>query len=225
MKIIDLTLQIEDGSITFPGVQRLIVLEHVTHKFSAPRYKLPCKGYASFQLILNDHTGTHVDAPFHMCPDKGKLETVKLERLVGEAVLLDFSYLPVEAEITSEGLERLISEQDVEIKQGDIVVIRKWAGQWGEEGYFKCKALNESGAQWLVDKKINALAIDLPTVDVEELSNMERRAHIKLLSNEIYIVENLVNVDRIRQQRFTFVALPLNIKGISGSPVRTIAIL
>jgi kynurenine formamidase len=224
MKVVDLSLLIEEGSVTFPGLQKAVILEHVTHKFSAPRYKLPCKGFASYQLILNDHTGTHIDAPFHMCPDKGKLETVKLEKLVGEAVLMDFSHLPVEIEITSDELEKLVGERGIEVKKGDIVVIRKWPGKWGEEGYFKCKALDESGAQWLVDKKINALAIDLPTVDVED-PPLERRAHIKLLSNDIYILENLVNLDRINRERFTFAALPLNIKGISGSPTRAIAIL
>ncbi len=224
MEIIDLTLKIEEGLVSFPGMQRPIILNAVTHSFSSPRYDPPCKGFASFQLIMNDHTGTHIDAPFHMCPDGDKLDDIELQRLYGEAVLLDFSYLADDEEVTARELELLTEDKGLTVKKNDIVIIKKWSGQWGEEGFFECKALDESAAQWLVNKNIKSIGINLPTVDVET-QPLQRKAHIKFLSNDIYIVENLINLSKINQQRFTFAAMPLNINGISGSPTRAIAIM
>jgi arylformamidase len=39
------------------------------------------------------------------------------------------------------------------------------------------------------------------------------------------IIENLVNLDQIGQARFTFIGLPLRIKGNTGSPIRAVAVL
>ncbi len=222
MKVIDLTLEITDGISTFPGLQKAVCLPHVTHSFSAPRYAEPCKGFASFQLLLNDHTGTHVDAPFHMIADGDTVEKTKIENFVGKAIILDFSDLPCKKDITAADI--MDKENELMIQEDDIVIIRKWNKKWGEDGFFECKALTEDAAEYLVNKKIKLLGIDLPTVDVEE-SPMRRAAHIKLLSNNIYIVENLVNLDQVTVSEFEFIALPLNIEGISGSPVRAAALI
>ena len=55
---------------------------------------------------------------------------------------------------------------------------------------------------------------------------MESPGHLLLLhpSREVLIVENLVNLDAIRARRFEFYALPLHIKGATGSPVRAVAV-
>ncbi|MDN5300915.1 MAG: hypothetical protein PWQ60_429 [Thermoanaerobacteraceae bacterium] len=224
MNIIDLTLQIEDGMSTFPGMQKAVLLPSVTHAFSAPRYKAPCKGYASFQLILNDHTGTHIDSPFHMCEEKETIEKLPLSSFIGEAILLDFGEMPPDREITEEDIKEKLLKSTLTIEENDIVIIKKWKGNWGEEGFFRCKALDESAAGFLVKSKVKLLGIDLPSVDVED-TPMRRRAHIKLLSNDVYIVENLINLEKITKNRFRFIAMPLKIKGISGSPTRAIAII
>jgi kynurenine formamidase len=38
-------------------------------------------------------------------------------------------------------------------------------------------------------------------------------------------IENLCNLDKLLGRRFTFIALPLKIRGGTGSPVRAVAIL
>ena len=48
--------------------------------------------------------------------------------------------------------------------------------------------------------------------------------HKAFLSKEIVIVEGLANLDRLESQEILFVALPLRLEGLDGSPVRAIAI-
>jgi kynurenine formamidase len=39
------------------------------------------------------------------------------------------------------------------------------------------------------------------------------------------VIENLTNLERIGTSKFTFVGVPLKIRGASGSPIRAIAVV
>jgi len=48
--------------------------------------------------------------------------------------------------------------------------------------------------------------------------------HKILSENNILIVENLINLEKIDSSTFDFIILPLKLKDATGSPVRAIAI-
>ena len=62
--------------------------------------------------------------------------------------------------------------------------------------------------------------ISAPLVTSENLPN-----HHILLSNEILLIENLTNLDKLPDGAFLFQCIPLNIENADGSPVRPIAML
>jgi kynurenine formamidase len=74
----------------------------------------------------------------------------------------------------------------------------------------------------LTKRKVKAVGIDLSNADTT--SDMSRPSHLQLLGNAIGIMENLVNLDQLSKKRFFFAGIPLKIKGLSGSPIRAIAI-
>jgi kynurenine formamidase len=41
----------------------------------------------------------------------------------------------------------------------------------------------------------------------------------------VILIENLANLSAIGERRFTFVGLPLKIKGGTGSPIRAVALV
>jgi kynurenine formamidase len=45
-----------------------------------------------------------------------------------------------------------------------------------------------------------------------------------LLRNGIPYINGLVNLSSITKNRFRFIALPLKVKGVTGAPVRVVAI-
>ena len=57
------------------------------------------------------------------------------------------------------------------------------------------------------------------------LSDMRRPVHMVVLGRGVPIIENLINLDQIGQPRFTFIGLPLRIRGATGSPIRAVAVL
>src|SRR5574341_1193046 len=128
MRIYDLTLELADGMQTHPAHARCVVIEFARHAFTAPRFQPPCQGFASRVLMFSDHIGTHVDAPFHFFPDKGTIESVPPEQLIGPAVWLDVSGKPPEQPVTSDMLEAACLRAGVRVEPGDILLFRAWPG-------------------------------------------------------------------------------------------------
>lgn len=224
MKIVDLTVTVHDGLQSHPSHPRTVFMDYVTHAFSAPRYIPPCAGFASKLLVMSDHCGTHVDAPFHFHPGGDTMEKTLPEQLIGPAVALDVADEVGEEGITAELLESAVSRRGIDIKRGDIVLLRSWKGAWGDQGFHAAKGLGLSGAKWLVEGKgVKALGTDTSILEKDN-SDMGRPVHLYVLGKNIPIIENLVNLDRLGNARFFFIGLPLKLEGTTGSPVRAVAV-
>lgn len=222
MKIVDLTVPLYDGLQSFPTHPKVTVIDFVTHAFSAARYIPPCKGYASKLVLLSDHGGTHLDAPFHFFAEGKTIDEVPLETTFGEAVFIDVSDRDMSQAITADMLEDRLKKTDTEVRKGDIVLIRGWAGEWNGEGFHHAAALDISAAKWLSAKEIKSVGVDLANADTG--SDMLRPVHLELLGKAIGIMENLTNFDKLTKRRFFFMGIPLYIKGLSGSPIRALAV-
>lgn len=223
MPIIDLTLELEDGTSTHPAHARCVVLEFSNHTFTAPRFQAPCRGFASKVLMFSDHIGTHVDAPFHYFPEKETIEAVKPEQLIGPAVCLDLSGKRPDEAITPAMLDEAERRAGVKVGHGDILLFRAWPGHHTDDGFFRCAGLNGAAADWVVARGIKVLGCDLATPD--DPRDMTRPVHLALLGRGILIIEELANLERLPAARFQFVGLPLKIKGATGSPIRAVGIV
>lgn len=67
-----------------------------------------------------------------------------------------------------------------------------------------------------------AIGIDCPSIDIGIDSGLI--AHKMLLSNEILVIENLCNLYKFTNEKFTLLIIPLKLAGASGSPIRAIGI-
>ena len=82
--VIDLSQRIETGMQLFP-------LHSPTHVIPwAPRSQ---HGWTTNALFVNEHAGTHLDAPIHFMEDGRTVEELNLARLTGPAVVADLSSL------------------------------------------------------------------------------------------------------------------------------------
>jgi arylformamidase len=223
MKVIDLSHKLYDGLTTHPSHPRIVINNFVGHEFTAPRYQPPCKGFATKQLLISDHAGTHVDAPTHFHADSESIDQQPLDNFFGEAVLLDVSdketRQPVDLNLVKQTLER----DGLDIRPGDIVLIRAWSGGWDDRDFHTVNGLTVDAAQWLKESGMKAVGIDLG--NIEDNADMTRRVHFYLLQEKVPIYENLANLGALPAKRFLFAGLPLNLKDCTGSPVRAIALI
>ena len=135
--------------------------------------------------------------------------------------------------ITARDLEKALETQAVEIRAGDVVVIRTGHGQlWmkdnaafsaGEPG------IGMEAARWLSDRKIVMVGTDTWATEVVPPEDPDRPfpVHLHLLvRNGIYNIENL-DLEELAKDKvyeFAFVLAPLRLKGATGSPGNPIAV-
>lgn len=223
MKAIDLSHKIYDGLTTHPSHPRIVINDFVNHDFTAPRYKPPCKGFATRQLLISDHAGTHVDAPLHFHPGAESIDRQVLGLFFGSAILLDVSAKELRHPVDSELLQRTLARDHLEIREGDTVLIRAWHGDWADKDFHQANGLALDAAKWLRDRGMKAVGTDLS--NIEDNSDMTRKVHCYLLGEKVPIYENLANLDKIPEKRFLFTGFPLPLGGCTGSPVRAVALV
>lgn len=204
-------------------------------------------------IALGGHVGTHIDALSHFsCDGKlhggivptqsygGGVEQYAVEHvapILRRGVLFDIAKLAnvdalaVDDEITPEHLEAC----GVEVPVGGIALIRTgWAKFWNDPKQFifggggvvvRGPGPTLPAAQWLSSRGIFAAGSD--TVSFERVpSNMEVHVHL-LVEKGIHIIEclNLEELAAAGVKEFWFVALPLKIRGGTGSPIRPVALV
>ena len=211
MQIIDLTLEIDEYIEVFPDSPKVNILQWSNfdnHK------------YASEVLFASTHVGTHVDAPYHFQKYGTTVEKIPLNRLIIEE---NVKVLKIEKQ-DNEKIE-VGDLRDYNIMKNDTILINtNWVLNRTLDKYYKKNpGLSEAAAKYLAEAEINLVGIDGPNIDPAD--DHDFNSHGIFSANDIPIIENLINLDRLLNKKFIFVALPLKLKNCSGSPVRALAIV
>ncbi|MCE2508923.1 MAG: cyclase family protein [Nitrosopumilaceae archaeon] len=214
MRLLDLTLDIYEDLPVFPGTPPVRML---------PWNMLQHDGYNSEMLFLSSHVGTHMDAPYHFCDDGLRIHQIPMERLAGEAALLE----------TRRGPNGRITRQDIAeweaghhtIARGSAVVFRTgWHDHLGRDDYFAANpGLSEDAAEYLAARGVGLVGTDSPSIDAGDAGSFP--AHHILARSGAVNVENLANLERLEGESFRYVMLPLRIRDATASPVRAAAVL
>ena len=212
MKLLDLTLIISENIPTFPGSPQPSFVQDKNIKND---------GYNSELLFLSSHTGTHLDAPYHFQEKGEKIHEIILKRLVSSAILVK-SRKKGDQPITKTDIQKF-EKKHGKIPSGSTVIFwTGWQKMIKNTSYFiRNPGLSTAAAKYLVSKKINLVGTDSPSIDLRKDKRFP--VHHIFSKNNVLIVENLTNLEKIRSSKFHFVVLPLKLKGATGSPVRAIA--
>ena len=178
-------------------------------------------GYNLELLFLSSHTGTHLDAPYHFVKNGQKISEIPLDRLVGNGILIKLKKTG-NSSITKSDITLFEKKNGKIPDNSSVFFYTGWQKNLKNKNYFtKNPGLDISSAKYLASKKINLVGIDSPSIDLGKDESFT--AHKILSKNNILIVENLANMNKIQSNEFHFTILPLNLKGATGSPVRAVA--
>src|SRR6516162_4531944 len=212
---------------------------------------------ASGVLTMMEHSGTHLDALCHQAdcltlfggiPTDAaetptgftRLGVETVPPLLGRGVLLDVAgwkgqwRLPPRYAVSSEELSACASAAGVEVRSGDVLLVRTGFGAlWHDEAaYLQAAGVAKSGTLWAAERGVTAVGADNMSWDVPNERDPETGAtlfaHVYLLPQKgIYIIENLKldELARDRQYVFAFVGIPLKFQGATGSPLRPLALV
>jgi len=197
--------------------------------------------YEAYNYCAAEHGGTHLDAPSHFAKGKWSADQIPLDRLTGEAAVIDVSnnalknadYLVTITDI--EGWEKTNGKLP-----DDIIILfhtgygsfypdaKKYLGtdERGAEAVAKLHfpGIDPAAAEWLVkNRKIKAVGLDVASVDYGQSKDF--KTHQVLYEQNIPGFENVANLDKLPAKGAFIIALPMKIKGGSGGPLRIVAII
>ncbi|MFK7738134.1 MAG: cyclase family protein [Pirellulaceae bacterium] len=179
-------------------------------------------GWNASTLELYSHCGTHMDAPCHFVPGADSIEKQDLSTCVGRARVL-----PLAPTVPSQ----LLTPADLRpfeqyVTAGSRLLFRTdWYKQFGTDQYRAgLPRISLSLAEWLVERRVALVGVEGPSV--ADVNNMQEltEVHQTLFNGGVLIVEGLAHLDELTQSEVDFIALPMKMPGIDGSPVRAIAI-
>lgn len=134
--------------------------------------------------------------------------------------------------ISIEDMEGALKMEKLEIKPGDVILVRTGIGQfWGdrEKMIKQPPGLGISAIRWLAQQKVVMIGSDNEAVEAMPGENKKHsiEGHEELLiKHGIYLFENL-NLEELSKQKvyeFAFSYAPLKLKGATGSPGNPVAI-
>jgi kynurenine formamidase len=110
-----------------------------------------------------------------------------------------------------------------------ILFFTGWQYKWSTPAYFDdCPILTGEAARWLTKFHLKGIGIDAFSLDkigpAEKVTPETLPNHYILLENEILLIENLTNLDKLPGSVFQFQCFPLKIENADGSPIRAIAL-
>jgi kynurenine formamidase len=204
--VIDLTLPLEDDMPLFPGLPTFESEASVSEE----------TGALTHRIHMSSHQGTHVDAPRHYAEDGETLDEVGLDRLRGEATVIDLREHrgdPITAEI--------LESNAANVQPGDFLVLVTGDVDerfYDEDFFTEASTLTADAADWLVDAEVSVVANDFLS---EGIDDPERPVHNTVLGAGIPFVEYICNTDAIAdEETVDVVCAPLNLAGFEAAPAR-----
>ena len=195
--------------------------------------------YAANRFTTAEHGGTHLDAPRHFSATGQTSDAIPVERLVGDAVVIDVgtkcSADPT-YEVTPDDLVAWEAAHGRQLVDVIVLVRTGWGAKWGDRAAYlgtaatgpaavsalRFPGLSPLAAKWLVEqRRIKAIGID--TASIDHGPSTLFGAHVALCGANVPVFENVASLDRLPATGAFVAALPMKIAGGSGGPLRIVA--
>jgi arylformamidase len=205
--IYDVTVPITNTMPVWPG-DPPVQLTAKSHLSSDKTHTIRLTG-----IEMGSHTGTHIDAPFHMIDGGKRLNEIPLDTLTGKTTVFD---VPGVRSLGHAELERLNWSGAPE----RVLFKTENSKHWLDEKFYEeFVYLDPGGAEFLVERGVRLAGIDYLSID--KFRSESHPSHFVLLKQNIVIIEGL-NLSAVPAGEYTLAALPLNLQDADGAPTRVI---
>ncbi|WP_438017120.1 cyclase family protein [Sorangium sp. So ce315] len=225
-RVVDLTHPITPGMPLFPG-NKPYALETLS--------TVEKDAYYSNRFAMDEHAGTHVDAPAHFRVGAATVEQMAPEQLVGAAAVVD-----VTAKVAASPDYQLTVDdlRGWEARHGalgarHIVLVRTgWGARWSDpakylnqdaKGVMHYPGVSVEASRYLRDRGVRGLGIDTLSTDPGPSETFEQ--HKAFLGDGGYHIENLANLEQLPETGAVVVVAPLPLGRGSGAPARVLALV
>ena len=205
-RIVDLSVPVGPDTQVYPGDPEPGFTPHST---------IPIDGYNVLALHLGSHTGTHIDAPYHVRADGSRLDDLELGLCTGPATVVDVRGLGPREPIT---WDRIAAARLAPI----VLIHTGWSRHYGTQAYFDHPFLDAAAVRQMLGLGVRTFCIDAPSIDLTPDRNLP--AHLLIADAGGVIGENFRNLDLVDWADPFVSCLPIKLAGADGAPVRAVAL-
>ena len=202
----------------------LVGKENFPYEPHALGYVSPEHWYIECICTIGSHVSTHIEVPYHRDENGVDCKDWPVEKLIGEAVVIDCLGKKPRQPITLEDVKKYGNT----IKEGDMIFLHT-----GYDKYFRTPDwqpyphIDEDALAYLLSFHPKVLGTDASGIEIPGETTQELEGepnHGACFANGTAIVESLTNLEAIKDCRPTVFILALKMEKMDASPVRIIAI-
>ncbi len=220
----DMTHTLHEGFPTYFGEQQFSredVFNYAEHKFNLQR------------LTINEHTGTHIDAPLHFSEDGTSVAEIPVSSLFAPLCVIDIAARAAEdpdTQVTPDDIKAWV-DANGDIPDGACVAMHSgWGAKVETDGFrnFDGEAQHYPGfhieaTQMLLETGAGSIAVD--TLSLDHGISQDFATHYAWLPAGRFGIENLANLDRVPTAGATLVVGAPKHQGGTGGPARIFAMV
>ncbi|CTQ56914.1 Kynurenine formamidase [Roseibium album] len=205
-------------------------------QFSAEKvFDFAKDGFNLFELRVNEHTGTHVDAPLHFSADGQSVAEIPVANLVAPLCIIDIKAKAAEdpdARVTPDDIKAWIATNG-DIPKGACVAMNSgwdaYANSYkfrnaGDGGVMHFPGFHLEAARMLMEEAdVVGLAVDSLSLDYGK--SMDFAVHYAWLPTNRWGLECIANIDALPAAGATLIVGAPKHRGGTGGPARVMAMV
>lgn len=187
-----------------------------------------------FQYTVNEHTGTHIDAPLHFTADGKSVDEIEVSNLIAPLCVIDIAVRAqddTDAQVTPEDIKSWIAKNGDIPAHACVAMHSGWGNKVTSDEYrgYDGKAQHYPGfhveaAQFLMEETA-AASIAVDTLSLDHGISADFATHFAWLPSGRFGIENLANLDKVPAAGATLVIGAPKHKGGTGGPARIFAMI
>lgn len=224
--VIDMTHKLSPEFPTFFGVPGISMEQ---------QFNFAENGFNLFNLSINEHTATHIDAPLHFSADGNSVDEIPVSDLVVPLCVINIAAKAADdadAQVTPDDLKAWIAANGAIPDKACIAMHSGWAAKTAGPDYVGSDAedvkhfpgFHIEATQMLLEET-TAVAMAVDTLSLDHGPSPDFATHYAWLPAGRYGIENLAGLDQVPAAGATLVVGAPNHVGGSGGPARIFAMV
>lgn len=222
----DLTHELTEDFPTFFGDQQFFV---------EPKFTYAKEKFNLAELRVNEHTGTHIDAPLHFSADGQSVAEIPVGNLVVPLCVLDIrakADANPDAQVTPDDLAAWIAANGDIPDRACVAMLSGWGAHVAtakfrnadDAGAMHFPGFHVEAVQMLMENT-GAIGLAVDTLSLDHGPSPDFAAHYAWLPTNRWGIECLANLDRLPATGATLVVGAPKHRGGSGGPARVFALV
>lgn len=225
-RVEDMTYVLNEEFPTYFGQQQL---------FKEQKFNFKDNGFNLFEIRVNEHTGTHVDAPLHFSADGNAVHEIPVSRLIAPLCVIDIKARAaddVDAQVTPDDIKAWISEHGDIPDNACVAMNSGWQAHVSTD---KFRGADSEGTQHypgfhveaatMLMEETGATSIAVDTLSLDYGKSADFATHYAWLPSGRFGIENVANLDNVPASGATLVVGAPKHQGGSGGPARIFALV